>query len=964
MMPRNRRAVSLIASLVLLSIGTVWAVSRTGRQEKIDPALRDKLASLPSNSTVAVWVMFKDKGESPVSLTRAVEQAERYITDKAYERRRIALRSDRVSLYEDLPVNADYVREIENLGGRLRVESRWLNAASFLVPASQVERISELEPVKSISEVVTYRNVECRRPSSVNTLKSDEGPNTLQWDYGFSEEQLSMINAISVLQDGYTGEGANIGILDTGYRTSVLALKYVRKMAEHDFLSGDQVPFYRNSLAGTWDSLATMAQQVRLLENMTLAISEDGVIHAFWEADTIRDMNTSARDIYYSYSTNRGSWWNTPFRNISASAALSRRPCAVASDTLYLFWEDGIDTFNADGDQEIFMLKCWAGGFYGISNISNDPEWSTWPAAYLEPGSTDVVHLVWMNSDSTVMYSNSRSWSNVRNLTSPYAGRVSPASVVVDGMGYIHVVWSTRPDGVLIHARSTDAGVSFVKDTLRSAGSDDPVLAVSDSTVYLFFTDFSGGVLRRVMYARSTDGGSSWPAASPLSGDLSPFLGRVSASACGSRVVCAWENHRTVYVARSTDRGQTWPAPDSFPLSFSYDPVVCCADSDDYLTFKRRGDDNTDYEASQDGDRQHWHGTEMLSIMGGFRIGELIGPAFKANYYLAKTEKYVNIAGYPHFYEMPCEEDFWVEGLEWLEAQGVDVVSSSLGYPDLYEYYRRDGKTALISQAAYKAYKLGVLVVNAIGNARLEDTLNPGSLYPPSDADSIVAVGGVVADGTWLSPEKGAQLNFGFYSAQGPTSDGRTKPEVMAPVEAYMVNPAYSDSFWYGIGTSGATALTAGVAGLMLHAHPSWRGDAKKLRDCLLATATLSSTPTDTMGWGIVDAYQAIRCEPVEVIPPKAESLLAPYPNPVRGDRGYVTLRFYLFEPTLARIRIYTLSGELVWKWKSDGQLFVGEYNVDWDLKNESGNDVASGIYIVALLGFRSTSLQKLAVVR
>ncbi len=847
----------------------------------------------------------------------------------------------------------------------MRVESRWLNAASFVVPAGQVEKISELEPVKSVSEVVTYRNVEQRRPRSVNTLKSGEGPQTLQWDYGFSEDQLRMINAISVLQDGYTGEGANIGILDTGYRTSVLALRYVRKMAEHDFLSGDQTPFYRNSGAGTWDSLDVMAQRIKLLENMTLTVSKDSLIHAFWEADTIREMNTSARDIYYSYSTNRGYWWNTPARNLSSTASLSRRPFAVASDTLYVFWEEGRDdTLNPDGDQEIFMLKWWNGGFFGLSNISNDPEWSTWPAAYLEPGTTDVVHLVWMNSDSTVMYSNSRNWSNVRNLTSPYAGRVSPASIVVDGLGYIHVVWSTRPGGVLVHARSTDAGVSFVKDTLRTAGADEPMLAVSDSIVSLFFTDFSSGLLRRVMYVRSTDGGSNWSAASPLSGDLSPFLGRVSASAWGPRVVCAWEDHRTVYVVRSTDYGQTWPAPDSLALSFAYDPVVYCFNSDDYLTFKRRGDDNTDYEASQDGDRQHWHGTEMLSIMGGFRIGELIGPAFKANYYLAKTEKYVNIAGYPHFYEMPCEEDFWVEGLEWLEAQGVDVVSSSLGYPDFYEYYRRDGKTAMMSQAATKAYKMGVLVVNAIGNARLEDTLDPGSLYPPSDADSIVAVGGVVADGTWLSPEKGGQLNFGFYSAKGPTSDGRTKPEVMAPVEAYMVNPAYSDSFWFGIGTSGATALTAGVAGLLLQAHPSWRGDPRRLRDCLLQTASFHNNPTDTMGWGIVNAHDAIRCEPVEVEPPRAETLFAPYPNPVRGERGYVTLRFHLFEPTLARIRIYTLSGELVWKWNSDEQLFIGTYNVDWDLKNESGNDVASGIYIVALLGFRSTSIQKLALVR
>jgi hypothetical protein len=118
------------------------------------------------------------------------------------------------------------------------------------------------------------------------------------------------------------------------------------------------------------------------------------------------------------------------------------------------------------------------------------------------------------------------------------------------------------------------------------------------------------------------------------------------------------------------------------------------------------------------------------------------------------------------------------------------------------------------------------------------------------------------------------------------------------------------------------------------------------------------------MGWGLVRADDALLCETPEVYPPTAEELLPPYPNPVTGERGSVTLRFHLHEPTIPRLRIFTMSGELVWEWASEEQMFIGTHEVIWDLKNEGGDDVASGIYILALLGFQSTSIQKLAVVR
>ncbi len=111
---------------------------------------------------------------------------------------------------------------------------------------------------------------------------------------------------------------------------------------------------------------------------------------------------------------------------------------------------------------------------------------------------------------------------------------------------------------------------------------------------------------------------------------------------------------------------------------------------------------------------QDGHGTMTMSTLGGFYPGKLIGPGFDAEFYLSKTEDDRS--------ETPVEEDYWLEAAEWMESQGVDVISSSLIYKpfdppnDDYEYKDMNGKTTVIARAADYAVHLGVVVCNSMGN--------------------------------------------------------------------------------------------------------------------------------------------------------------------------------------------------------------------------------------------------------
>ncbi len=242
-----------------------------------------------------------------------------------------------------------------------------------------------------------------------------------------------------------------------------------------------------------------------------------------------------------------------------------------------------------------------------------------------------------------------------------------------------------------------------------------------------------------------------------------------------------------------------------------------------------------------DSGSQDSHGTSTMSLVGGYKEGKLISPAYNASFILGKTE-YVPT-------ETRVEEDNWVAGLEWMEQYGADIVSSSLGYNEFpqdpgkdYVYADMNGRTAVTSKAAIIAARKGVVIVNAMGN---EGSAPWHYMITPADADSIISVGAVNSNGTVAS-----------FSSFGPTSDGRTKPDVSAHgVGTYCAVPSKS-GYDFPSGTSMATPLAAGVAAMILSARPELTP--VQVRDALRTTASNSSSPNNSIGWGIINAYDAV----------------------------------------------------------------------------------------------------------
>lgn len=236
------------------------------------------------------------------------------------------------------------------------------------------------------------------------------------------------------------------------------------------------------------------------------------------------------------------------------------------------------------------------------------------------------------------------------------------------------------------------------------------------------------------------------------------------------------------------------------------------------------------------------HGVNTLSTIGGYKAGQIVGPAFKASYILGRTENDAS--------ETPVEEDNWVRAIEWAESLGVDVTSTSLGYLTYdsphpsWTWQNMNGNTTVITRAANLAVSRGIVVLNSAGNEASVGT--PNTLVAPADGFNVIAVGAVDSFGVRTS-----------FSSYGPSSDGRIKPEVMAMGSAVRAASATNTTGYVRVaGTSFSCPLAGGVAALILSAHPSLTP--LQVREAMMQTASRVKNPDNYYGYGILNATAAV----------------------------------------------------------------------------------------------------------
>ena len=264
----------------------------------------------------------------------------------------------------------------------------------------------------------------------------------------------------------------------------------------------------------------------------------------------------------------------------------------------------------------------------------------------------------------------------------------------------------------------------------------------------------------------------------------------------------------------------------------------------------------------------NYHGTSVLSTMAGYLENEFLGTAPKASYWLLRTEDVSS--------ETLIEEYNWAVAAEFADSAGVDIINSSLGYTTFdivsqdHSYADMDGKITVISRAATIASRKGMIVCNSAGNSGNNSWYYIGA---PADADSILSVGSVNADGLSSS-----------FSSYGPSSDGRVKPTVSAQGGNTTVITS-SNAIATSNGTSFSSPIIAGMTACLWQAH--YQKSNIQIMEAIKQSAHLYQTPNNQIGFGIPN-YSLANALLLDVEAINQVSLDI-FPNPVFSNaRAYV----------------------------------------------------------------------------
>jgi serine protease AprX len=290
------------------------------------------------------------------------------------------------------------------------------------------------------------------------------------------------------------------------------------------------------------------------------------------------------------------------------------------------------------------------------------------------------------------------------------------------------------------------------------------------------------------------------------------------------------------------------------------------------------------------------HGTLVLSSMGGYVDGQLVGTAPDAKYYLYITED--AISAFPYS-ENPVEESNWVEAAEEADRVGVDIISTSLGYfsydnPNYSRTYSdMTGNLAFASQGANIAFQKGIIVVASAGNEGQETEPHVGI---PAEAKNVIAVGAVKSDET-----------LALFSSIGPSYDNRVKPDVMAQGQTVVLSDP-AGNLVTASGTSFSCPITSGMVACLWQALPG--KNAQQIKQLILQSSDNFAEPAaksrPQFGYGIPDFNLALSNGLSVTDFSKADFVV--YPNPTY-DSISVTLPN---DSDIKTIAIYTILGQKV----------------------------------------------------
>ncbi|HEX5057716.1 MAG TPA: sialidase family protein, partial [Kofleriaceae bacterium] len=311
-------------------------------------------------------------------------------------------------------------------------------------------------------------------------------------------------------------------------------------------------------------------------------------VYAAWS-----HLEGTVTEVYFRRSLDGGSTWDPIINVTSGVSATAVKPIIAvspgASDRVVIAYQ----TVNSGVRDIVVSVSADSGGTFGAASAALDAAGDSFHQSVAVRGTTVVV--AWEKLDTTTLDRDIQSrastdggatWGTERkiNVGSPANGRFAGRPQVgLTSAGAAIWAWREKRSNTTldifaaVSANPNNAPAADIRVDTDPASNDDdfPQLVVEETSAYLVWQEVSGVTNggSDVMFARSTNGGTSWSAeriiddpVTEVSSSFTPVLAVDPKAAGGADdlVAIAWEDRRQgtqVYTSTSTNGGAAFGTP-------------------------------------------------------------------------------------------------------------------------------------------------------------------------------------------------------------------------------------------------------------------------------------------------------------------------------------------------------------------------------------------------------------------
>lgn len=161
-----------------------------------------------SQDSLKYWVTFTDKNNNGFTFS----EPEAFLAPRSLERR---ARQGIPITAQDEPVTTAYVDGLRDLGFTVLHTSRWFNAAT--ISTNDPQLIQQVAGLPFVQATDTVAKLKLSKELELEYDSYLPGTGKIRYDYGEGFNQIRMVNGDLLHDEGYTGNGMLIAVLDAGF---------------------------------------------------------------------------------------------------------------------------------------------------------------------------------------------------------------------------------------------------------------------------------------------------------------------------------------------------------------------------------------------------------------------------------------------------------------------------------------------------------------------------------------------------------------------------------------------------------------------------------------------------------------------------------------------------------------------------------------------------------------------------